>query len=356
MHAITANNYSIFFNHSGYEALNDLIAQKKYSSIFIIVDSNTNEHCVPQFLGYLDTDIRIEIIEFEAGEAQKKIDTCIEIWNVLTELGADRKSLIINVGGGVVTDLGGFVAVTFKRGLDFVSVPTTLLGMVDASIGGKTGIDLGAIKNQIGLIATPQLVLIDTNYLDTLPQLEMRSGLAEILKHGLIADLQYWQQFLDLSQLDLEYLDQIIFESIIIKNNIVKQDPTEKGIRKSLNFGHTLGHAIESYFLENESKTTLLHGEAIAVGMVLESYLSLAMKLISIAEYLEIKTILKDLFGTIDFNENDIESIIEQMVHDKKNESGMVQFVLLNGIGNVLTNQTISNEMIKAAFIDYSID
>ena len=353
MQPIQASNYSIFFNKKGYEALNNHLISNKYSNIFVIVDSNTNEKCLNNFLPYIYTDLKIEIIEFENGEINKNIDTCVEIWKVLTELGGDRKTLIINLGGGVVTDLGGFVASTFKRGIDFINVPTTLLSMVDASIGGKNGVDLGNLKNQVGTITNPKMVIIDVDYLETLDQLEMRSGLAEMLKHGLIADANYWKKFLDLSTLDTNNLLELIYESIIIKNNIVTQDPTENGIRKALNFGHTLGHAIESYFLENENKKTLLHGEAIAVGMVLESYISWQKKLISRDNYQEIKSTINAIFNKIIFDENDLQPILNLLIHDKKNEYGNIQFALLDGIGNIKINQSVDNEVIKQAFDDY---
>jgi 3-dehydroquinate synthase len=353
MQTIQANNYPVHFNEKGYEALNLHLKETKYSNLFIITDSNTNDYCLHKFLPYLETDLTIEIIEFEAGEINKNIDTCIEIWKVLTELGADRKSLVINLGGGVVTDLGGFVASTFKRGVDFVHIPTTLLSMVDASVGGKTGVDLGNLKNQIGVINVPLMVLIDTQYLETVPQNEMRSGLAEMLKHGLIFDKHYWEQFLDISTIDFSDLDQLIHRSVAIKNEIVMQDPTEKNIRKALNFGHTLGHAIESYFLENDNKTTLLHGEAIAIGMILESYISLHKNLISEAEYIQIKSVIKTIYDDITFEENDIQPILDLLIHDKKNEFGTIQFALIEGIGAIKINQLVENELILSAFQDY---
>ena len=353
MQPIQANGYSVIFNEEGYKALNNHISGKNYSNIFIIVDSNSNEVCLPKLLPYIATELTIEIIEFEAGESNKNIETCIQIWNVLTDLSADRKSLIINLGGGVVTDLGGFVASTFKRGIDFINIPTTLLSMVDASVGGKTGVDLGNLKNQIGVINIPNMVLIDTSYLNTLSQREMRSGLAEVLKHGLIFDKKYWKQFLDLSKLDFADFDTIIYDSIKIKNEIVMQDPTEQGIRKALNFGHTLGHAIESYFLENENKKTLLHGEAIAVGMLLESYISMQKSLISAEEYSEIKTTITSIYEAVLFEENDLNPILELLIHDKKNEYGTIRFVLLDGIGKFIMNQEVENELITAAFLDY---
>lgn len=353
MESIQANNYPIHFNEKAYEALNNHLQEHKYSKIFIIVDTQTNEFCLPEFLPLLATEISLEIIEFDSGEINKNIDTCIEIWKVLTELGADRKSLIINLGGGVVTDLGGFVASTFKRGLNFIHVPTTLLSMVDASVGGKTGVDLGNLKNQIGVINVPTMVLIDTNYLQTLPQNEMRSGLAEMLKHGLIYDKKYWEQFLDLNAIDFADFDALIYRSVEIKNEIVKQDPTEKNIRKALNFGHTLGHAIEGYFLENENKTTLLHGEAIAIGMILESYICLDKKLITEQEYQQIKQTIQNIYTDVDFEEADIDPILDLLIHDKKNEYGLIQFALIDGIGKIIINQSVENTLILEAFKDY---
>jgi 3-dehydroquinate synthase len=353
MQSISANGYPIYFSETGYNILNETLLLENYSSIFILVDSHSNTHCLPTFLPNLATEIPIEIIEFESGESSKNIATCVQIWEALTELGADRKSLIINLGGGVVTDLGGFIASTFKRGIDFIHVPTTLLAMVDASVGGKNGVDLGHLKNQIGVINVPKMVLIDSTYLQTLPQNEMRSGLAEMLKHGLIYDAIYWKQFLDLSQLDFADFDTLIYQSIEIKNNIVMQDPTENGIRKALNFGHTLGHAIESYFLENENKKTLLHGEAIAAGMILESYLSWQKQCIHEKDYLEIKNTLNSIFDRIVFEESDLAPILDLLIHDKKNEYGTIQFALLDGIGKIKINQTAEKELIIAAFLNY---
>lgn len=353
MTSIAAADYEIVFNENAYSKLNELLGKNNYSKIFILVDENTNEYCLPEFLPLLATETAFEIIEIESGELQKNIQTCTEIWTVLTELGADRKSIILNLGGGVITDLGGFVAATFKRGIDFINIPTTLLGMVDAAIGGKNGVDLGVLKNQVGTITNPKMVAIDTRFLNTLPQNQMRSGLAEMLKHGLIFDQQYWNLFLDLAQLDLGDLDQLIHRAVFIKNEIVLQDPKEQNRRKALNFGHTLGHAIESYFLENEEKTSLLHGEAIAVGILLESFLSFQQKLIDFETYSQIKNTVKSIFGTIEILENDLAPICDLLVHDKKNEYGKVQFVLLDGIGQVKLNQNVDNTLIMSAFNDY---
>lgn len=350
---LQANGYSIHYGSSKYEELNQLLFNQGYLKIFLLVDTHTNDNCAPLLLAELATEMPIELIEIEPGEAQKTIASCVEIWEILNELGADKKSVLIALGGGVLTDLGGFVAATYKRGIDFIAIPTTLLGMVDAAIGGKNGVDLGALKNQIGVISAPKMVLIDVDYLNTLPQTELRSGLAEMIKHGLIYDKKYWELFQDLSQLDSDYLEVLLLRSIEIKNNIVLQDPYEKGLRKALNFGHTLGHAIESHFLAHPTHKPLLHGEAVAIGMQLEAYLSVQKGLLDWASYHEIKGCLQDLFEPVEFDEQAIEAIENLIRHDKKNEGGKVLFVLLTEIGKATYNQTIENEWIKVAFLDY---
>lgn len=346
-------NSNVFFIQNEYSILKQYLKEKSISKIFIIVDENTNEYCLPYFLPQLETEISFEIIELEAGEENKTIETCVGVWEALTELGADRKSLVINIGGGVITDMGGFIASTFKRGLAFINIPTTLLSMVDASVGGKNGVDLGGLKNQIGTITQPDMVLIDTAYLQTLSQREMRSGLAEMLKHGLIASKEHWNKFKNLSEINFNEFDSLIEESVSIKAKIVTEDPKENGIRKALNFGHTLGHAIETYFLEDPTKERLLHGEAIACGMILESYVSFKKQILTFEEYLEIKNQIQSIYEPISFNQNDIEEIINLLIHDKKNEFGIVQFSLIDKIGHCLINQTVDNPIILEAFEDY---
>jgi 3-dehydroquinate synthase len=350
---IQASSYQIAFKENGYLLLNEIIKDNLYSKIFIVVDENSNEYCLPNFLPEIETEVAIEIIELESGEENKTIETCVQIWNVLIELGADRKSLIINLGGGVITDMGGFIASTFKRGIDFINVPTTLLAMVDASVGGKNGVDLGGLKNQIGTITNPKLIIIDNAFLETLDQNQLKSGLAEMLKHGLIAKKSHWDKFSSYAEINFEDFEALIAESIQIKNEIVTQDPTENGIRKALNFGHTLGHAIETYFLENTDKNTLLHGEAIAIGMIMEAFISLEKKLITVDEFTAIKTTLNTIFKSVIINENEQQNIIDLLIHDKKNEYGKVQFALLDGIGNIKINQTTDNETIIKAFLNY---
>jgi 3-dehydroquinate synthase len=353
MDSFAANDCMIHFNNTCYSALNEHLKKNNFSKIFILVDNNTHTHCLPSFLEKLETNVTIEIIEIEDGEINKNIDTCVGVWNALSELDADRKSLLINVGGGVITDLGGFVASTFKRGISFINIPTSLLAMVDASVGGKTGVDLGHLKNQIGVINTPDMVLIDTAYLNTLPQNQMRSGLAEMLKHGLISDVSYWNKFKNLSKLSLDKLDDLIYESVIIKKDVVEKDPLEKNLRKTLNFGHTLGHAIESYFLSNPDKVTLLHGEAIIIGMILECYISSELINFPLDTAEEIKDLFKDYYGKVEILESDYDAIIELLKYDKKNEHGNINFVLLHDIGKPKIDCLVDDAIIYKAFNFY---
>ncbi|MCX7548376.1 3-dehydroquinate synthase [Xanthomarina sp. F1114] len=354
MKSISTPSYSIHFNSTCYTELNSHLESENYSKIFVLVDQNTHEHCLSHFLSHLETKISIEIIEIEAGEINKNIETCSGVWQVLSELEADRKSILINLGGGVITDLGGFVASTFKRGIAYIHVPTTLLAMVDASVGGKTGVDLGHLKNQIGVINTGEMVLIDTRFLKTLPQNQMRSGLAEMLKHGLIYSKSYWNNFVALDNLGMDDLDQLIYESVEIKNSIVAKDPFENNLRKTLNYGHTLGHAIESYYLSNPNKPELLHGEAIAIGMILATYISTKLSGFSFNECENIKATILDIFGQVKIQNEDLNPIIELLKFDKKNEHGNINFVLLEAIGKPRINCLVENKILLDAFKYYN--
>ena len=352
MKSIQAATYPVLFQENAYSELSNLIASKSYSSLFILVDENTFEHCYPKFITNLATDIRIEVIEIEAGEINKNIETCIGVWNAITELGGDRKSLLITLGGGVITDLGGFVASTFKRGIDFVNIPTTLLSIVDASVGGKTGVDLGVLKNQIGLFSNPEMVLVDTNYLETVTAREIKSGMAEIIKYGVTYDVTLFNEIKDNKNLNI---NDLIHRSIEIKNEVVLQDPKEQNLRKILNFGHTIGHAIESFYLESNTKENLTHGEAIAIGMVCESYIS--SKLLSFPEdKLNIlkETILSIYDRTI-LDKNDFSSIMDLLKHDKKNVNGQVNFVLLTDFENHKLDCKVSEELIVESLAFYNI-
>jgi len=354
MTPILSNNYYVNFNEAAYAKLNEYISKSNPSGLFILVDENTNENCLPILLQNLETTSPIEIIEIEAGEEHKNLETCTGVWNALTELGGDRKCLLINLGGGVITDLGGFVASTFKRGIAFINIPTTLLSMVDASVGGKTGVDLGVLKNQIGLFSNPEMVLIDPTYLETVTERELRSGLAEIIKYGLTYDVSIWNTINSFKNLTLSNLNTLIHRSIEIKNEVVTKDPKEAGIRKVLNFGHTLGHAIESYYLETESKDILTHGEAIAVGMVTEAYISHKLFHFPLEEVKNIKSVILKIYGKIDIESSDYQAIIELLIHDKKNVAGKVNFVLLTNFEHFKLDCEVEIVLLKEALDYYS--
>ena len=342
MKSIQAASYLVHFQEKAYQELNNLIVEKNYSPLFILVDENTFEHCYPKFIPNLITNKTIEVIEIESGEVNKNIETCIGVWNAITELGGDRKSLLITLGGGVITDLGGFVAATFKRGIDFVNIPTTLLSMVDASVGGKTGVDLGVLKNQVGLFSNPEMVLVDSEYLTTVTDREIKSGMAEIIKYGLTYDLHLFNQIKDKN---INY-DALISRSIEIKNEIVLQDPKEHSLRKILNFGHTIGHAIESFYLESEDKENLTHGEAIAIGMVCESYISSKLLDFPVQKLRLVKETIVEIYPKILLLERDFSSIMDLLKHDKKNVSGQVNFVLLNDFENHQLDCKVSEALI----------
>lgn len=349
MESVKSQSYEVHINELAKAALNQHIAKNSYSKIFLLVDENTKAHCLPIFNKIINVPID-SVLEIESGEENKHIHTCLQLWEDLSNLDGDRKSLLINLGGGVLTDMGGFVASTFKRGIDFINIPTTLLSMVDASIGGKTGVDLGSLKNQVGVINQPQMVLIFPEFLKTLDPRQTKSGYAEMLKHGLIQDREYWN---DLTENGNFTDPACIQRSIAIKNEVVLQDPTEQGLRKILNFGHTLGHAIESYCLDNHDKKTLLHGEAIAVGMILEGYLSHEMRGLSKLSVDEIKKGFLKHFDKVDFTEDDIDAILQLLKYDKKNSHGNVNFVLLQEIGDAVTDIKIPEELFQKAFAYY---
>lgn len=351
MTTINAATYPIHFNEKGYNELTSLVSSKNYSSVFILVDDNTLNCCYPRFIQLFATDKPIEVIQIDAGEVHKNMETCMGVWNVMTELGSDRKSLLITLGGGVITDLGGFVASTFKRGIDFVNIPTTLLSMVDASVGGKTGVDLGVLKNQIGVFANPELIIIDPEYLHTVTAREIRSGTAEIIKYGMTHDIQLFNEIKDNDTLNIV---DLIHRSIEIKNEVVLEDPKEQGVRKVLNWGHTIGHGVESYFLENPKKEALTHGEAIAIGMVCEAYLSSKVLSFPKDKVSEIKETIIKIYGKVTLTEEDYQPILELMKHDKKNVGGEINFVLLNNYEDFKINSKASDELIRESLQFYN--
>ena len=314
-----------------FSALNQYVTEQNPSQIFILVDENTHEHCLPTLLGNLATEIPFEIIEIEAGEDLKTIETATQLWEILAEFEADRKSLLINLGGGVITDLGGFVASTYKRGIRFINIPTTLLGMCDASIGGKTGIDHYFLKNIIGTFAEPENIFVFPDFLNTLPYSQLRSGFAEMLKHGLIADQKHWNDLISIKHLTAENLFPFIETSMKIKERIVGQDFKEQHIRKTLNFGHTIGHAIESLFLQ--TGTAIPHGEAVALGMICESRLAFLINLIGEVDAENIINNIRKFYPYLSISQFSDDQILPLMMNDKKNSSGKISFSLLKKIG-----------------------
>ena len=345
---ITSGSYSILFKQNGFDRLTNYLNSKNYSKIFIHIDNNTKKFCLDVFLAKITLE-KYDLIESCDGEENKNINSCLKLWEIISNKGGDRNSLIINLGGGVVTDMGGFIACTYKRGIDYINVPTTLLSMVDASVGGKTGIDFGILKNQIGTFHDPQMVIIESDFLKTLKTNQISSGYAEIFKHSLIYDLKTFNQLIKNDKINYDL--NIIYDSINIKNSIVLIDKKEKKERKSLNYGHTLGHAIESYFLNTEKK--LLHGEAIAIGIILASFISNKLIKFSISHVNSIKKHVDSIYKKIEINENQIESIIDLLIHDKKNSHGKINFVLLEDVAKPIYDVQVNKSLIKESFKYY---
>lgn len=331
MAIIKSTTYSIHIGDNCFEALNVFLSKSKYTGYYIICDENTFTHCLPTLLFHSPELNEAEIIELESGEDKKTLDSCLQVWGALTDIGADKKSLIINLGGGVISDMGGFVASTFKRGIDFINVPTTLLSMVDASVGGKTGVDFEGIKNHIGTTCEPKGVFVNPVFLDTLSERQIRNGYAEIIKIALIADVSFWKELKKLKTTKEFQTEKVISKAIALKNEIVKKDLHEKNIRKSLNFGHTIGHALESAFLQQNKD--ILHGEAIAAGMIIESYIAGTLKRITPKEVKEITTYIETIYKKIKITKESESQLLGFILHDKKNEGDELCFALPKGIG-----------------------
>ena len=321
--------------------------EKKWTNIYILADENTKIDCLPRLLEVSNMLKDANLLVLDPGEDTKTIEIADSLWSSLLETGADRKSLVINLGGGVVTDLGGFVASTFKRGIDFIHIPTTLLAQVDAAIGGKTGVNLEYSKNQVGTFAHPLFIYTDSEFLKTLPERELISGLAEVVKYGLIADKALFSLLKSKDSL-IPNLDSIISTSIKIKEKFVLADFKESGDRKKLNFGHTIGHAIESYFMGE-----VLHGEAIAAGMICESYLSFCKEKLTELELNEIIQMISSFFNKIELEEKMFEALLEEMRADKKNEDGKLNFTLLTGIGKSKINYFIEENRVTESLNFY---
>ncbi|UTX49440.1 3-dehydroquinate synthase [Chryseobacterium sp. MA9] len=337
--------------NDNFSQLNEFLHEKSFSKIFILVDENTHEYCLPILLGNMETDLGFEILEIEAGEEMKNIQTANQLWEILTEMQADRKALVINLGGGVITDMGGFVASTYKRGIQFINIPTTLLSMCDASIGGKTGIDLMHYKNMVGTFAFPEQIFIFPKFLETLPFKELRSGFAEMLKHGLIADKNHWNQLIQVRKLEVETVIPHIQTSMKIKQNVVDKDFHEQNIRKTLNFGHTIGHAVESLCLQQGNP--ILHGEAVAMGMIAEAHLAYLENLISEADANMVIENVQRYYPYLDINDFKDEDITALLLNDKKNTDSKINFSLLSGIGSCTYDHQCSQENILGSLSFY---
>ena len=340
------------------KALSNAIAECPHDKLFVLVDETTHQLCLPVIAGF-DCMQEAQCIVIGATDTHKTLDTLSHVWAELQRMGATRHSLLINLGGGMVTDLGGFAASTFKRGLAYINIPTTLLSMVDASVGGKTGINFGGLKNEIGVFNNANSVILDTIFLKTMDRENILSGYAEMLKHGLISEEKMWAELLNFNldhpdgQDNLEFLVQLgrmLADSVAVKQRIVTEDPTEHGIRKALNLGHTAGHAFESLALERKP---ILHGYAVAYGLVVELYLCCVKTGFPQDKMRQTVAFIKEHYGRMPITCDDYPKLIELMHHDKKNVGTDINFTLLGGIGDIRINQTATEEDIKEALDFY---
>jgi 3-dehydroquinate synthase len=352
MHSLSYNKTKISIGDLAVSQFDALLQSARYKDVkkVIITDENVFDLWMEYFITTYEGLAEAEIIQLPAGEDNKVLEICAHIWNALSEYEINRNDLIINIGGGVITDMGGFIAGTYKRGLNFINIPTTLLSQVDASMGGKTGIDLGAHKNQIGLFNDPEYVFIDPHLLSTLAQPEKLSGFAEMLKHGLISSRKHWD---DLKRISLDSLptnfDELILQSVSIKKEIVLKDPMEANLRKLLNFGHTVGHAIEGFYLS--LNTPIPHGFAIAWGMLAEAHLSLQKNLLSQVEFDEINTFIRGVYAPLHINQEHFAMLLQLMKNDKKNRDGNINFTLLKRIGEGLIDCGVTDNELNEALL-----
>lgn len=332
---LESQNVQIALDLNGFE---QFLIERNPTKIAVIVDENTREHCYGLLKPLLPEEHLL--IEIQSGEQNKTLTTCGHIWQQMTDYAMDRKGLVINLGGGVIGDMGGFCATTYKRGIDFIQMPTTLLSQVDASVGGKLGIDFQQFKNHIGAFKIPNLVYIYIPFLQTLPPRQLLSGYAEVIKHCLIADADKWEELRNKDYHTLDWLD-IVQHSVAVKAQVVDSDPYEHGLRKILNFGHTIGHAIESYYLHDVDRA-LLHGEAIAIGMMCETYLAQCKGFITEADLAQVTNYIMGLYPSLSIKDEEVADIAQLTMQDKKNEGGKIQCTLLEQLGKANFNQPIT--------------
>lgn len=335
------------------QSLTQAIDEVKHDLLFVLCDETTERLCLPVISDF-ECMRGAQLITIPATDTHKTLESLSHVWSELQRMGATRHSLMVNLGGGMVTDLGGFAASTFKRGIPYINIPTTLLSMVDASVGGKTGINFGGLKNEIGVFNNARSVILDTTFLRTMDHENICSGYAEMLKHGLINNEKMWAELLnfslELSVENLEALGTMVAESVAVKQRIVTEDPTEQGIRKALNLGHTAGHAFESLALERKP---VLHGYAVAWGMIVELYLCCVKTNFPQDKMRQTVAFIKENYGRMAITCDDYPHLIELMHHDKKNQGNSINFTLLGGIGDIRINQTATEEEIKDALDFY---
>lgn len=331
--------------------LAEAVGKVEHDRLFVLTDTTTKQLCWPVVQNYAVMKDAI-MITIQPTDEAKTLETLATVWTSLQKGGATRHSLMINLGGGMVTDLGGFAASTFKRGMAYINIPTTLLSQVDASVGGKTGINFGGLKNEIGVFNCANSVILSSTFLRTLDTENMLSGYAEMLKHGLLSSKENWAELLtfDITTPDYATLQNLVAKSVAIKEQIVKEDPTEKGIRKALNLGHTAGHAIESLALKEGR--TILHGYAVAWGLLMELYLSARKCGFPTKEMHQMEAYIKEHYGKFLYDCKHYETLYNFMSHDKKNQGGNINFTLLGGIGDIRINQTASQDEIEE-MLDY---
>ena len=345
----------IIFSQNLKREIATAISECEHDKVFVLTDETTAKTCWPVIADYFCLR-EAQLISIPATDSHKTVESLSHVWSCLQKGGATRHSCMINLGGGMVTDLGGFAASTFKRGFNFINIPTTLLSMVDASVGGKTGVNFGGLKNEIGVFNDAEFVILDTKFLKTLDNENIRSGYAEMLKHGLISDEAHWAQLL-LFPLDeatqpkhLQELQTLVAHSVGIKQRIVNEDPRENGIRKALNLGHTVGHAFESFSMRHtDTRQPLLHGYAVAFGLICELYLSCVKTGFPTDKMRQTVQFIHQNYGTMNITCDDYDELIELMTHDKKNIADTINFTLLGEIGDIRINQTATKEEIKEA-------
>ncbi|MCI6503006.1 MAG: 3-dehydroquinate synthase [Prevotella sp.] len=340
-------NQRIILSQNLEAELTTAIQECEHDKVFVLTDTTTEQLCLPVIQQYPSLQ-GAEVITIDATDVAKTLDSTAHVWQCLGQGGATRHSLLINLGGGMVTDLGGFAASTFKRGVNFINIPTTLLAMVDASVGGKTGINFGGLKNEIGVFNDSRYVILNTMFLKTLDDANLRSGYAEMLKHGLIATQELWDELVtfDITRPDLQQLQRMVADSVAVKERIVQADPHERGLRKALNLGHTMGHAFESWAMRRKP---ILHGYAVAYGLIPELYLSTVKTGFPTIVMREAVRYVRDVYGVLPITCNDYAELLELMTHDKKNTSGTINFTLLGGIGDIRINQTATKAEIEEA-------